>query len=127
MIKEWKFFSCNELKCKGTNEINMDEEFMEKLVSIRDKLNLPMIITSGYRSKEHNEAIGGAKNSPHLQGKAVDIACYGEKAYKIVQLALAEGFTGIGVKQKGTHGARFIHIDTMEVGPLVPRPWIWSY
>ena len=123
----WKFFSDNELKCKGTNEIHMDEEFMEKLVAIRDKLNLPMIITSGYRSKEHNKAIGGAKNSPHLQGKAVDVACYGEKAYKIVQLALAEGFTGIGVKQKGAHGARFIHIDTMEVGPLVPRPWIWSY
>lgn len=123
----WKFFSDNELKCKGTNEIHMDEEFMEKLVAIRDKLNLPMTITSGYRSKEHNKSIGGAKNSPHLHGKAVDIACYGEKAYQIVQLALEEGFTGIGVKQKGTHGARFIHIDTMEVGPLVPRPWIWSY
>ena len=123
----WKFFSDNELKCKGTNEIHMDEEFMEKLVAIRDKLNLPMTITSGYRSKEHNESIGGANNSPHLHGKAVDIACYGEKAYKIVQLALAEGFTGIGVKQKGAHGARFIHIDTMEVGPLVNRPWIWSY
>ena len=123
----WKFFSDNELKCKGTNEIHMDEEFMEKLVAIRDKLNLPMTITSGYRSKEHNKAIGGAKNSPHLQGKAVDIACYGEKAYQIVQLALAEGFTGIGVKQKGAHGSMFIHIDTMEVGPLVPRPWIWSY
>ena len=123
----WKFFSDNELKCKGTNEIHMDEEFMEKLVAIRDKLNLPMTITSGYRSKEHNKAIGGAKNSPHLQGKAVDLACYGEKAYQIVQLALAEGFTGIGVKQKGAHGSRFIHIDTMEVGPLVNRPWIWSY
>ena len=127
MIKEWKFFSENELKCKGTGELDMDEEFMEKLVAIREKLNLPMTITSGYRSKEHNEAIGGAKNSPHIYGKAVDIACHGEKAYKIVQLALEAGFTGIGVKQKGAHGARFIHIDTMEVGPLVPRPWIWSY
>ena len=123
----WKFFSENELKCKGTGELDMDEEFMEKLVAIREKLSAPMTITSAYRDPEHNDRVGGSKSSAHIEGKAVDIACYGEKAFKIVELALAEGFTGIGVKQKGAHGARFIHLDTMEVGPLVPRPWIWSY
>ena len=38
---------------------------------------MPIIITSGYRSEEVNMKCGGAKNSNHLTGCAVDIKCYG--------------------------------------------------
>lgn len=34
-----------------------------------------IIVTSGYRSRAVNAALGGAKNSYHLLGKAVDIKC----------------------------------------------------
>ena len=37
----------------------------------------PIIINSGYRSEEVNMKCGGAKNSNHLTGCAVDIKCYG--------------------------------------------------
>ena len=37
----------------------------------------PIIISSGYRSEEVNRLCGGAKNSNHLTGCAVDIKCYG--------------------------------------------------
>jgi len=127
MHKRWIYFTEDEMRCRGSGNVHMDEDFMTKLVSIRKKLNSPMNITSGYRDPEHNERIGGSKISAHIEGKAVDIACYGDKAFKIVELALAEGFTGIGVSQKGPHGARFIHLDTMEINPSVARPWIWSY
>ena len=33
-----------------------------------------MIINSGYRTLEHNKAIGGAKDSFHMQGIATDIS-----------------------------------------------------
>ena len=122
----WTYFSEDELRCKGTGEIHMDEDFMTKLVALRKELNQPMIITSGYRDGSYNQVIGGAKNSPHLYGKAVDIACHGAKAFKIVKLAIEHGFTGIGVKQHGKHDKRFIHIDTM-TSETHPRPWIWSY
>jgi uncharacterized protein YcbK (DUF882 family) len=84
-----------------------------------------MKITSGYRSKETNLAVGGAENSPHTHGKAVDVAVRGADALKLIQLALQEGFTGIGVSQKGS--SRFIHLDTMDNTPEQPRPTIWSY
>ena len=30
--KRWKYFSEDELRCKGTGEIKMMEEFMDKLI-----------------------------------------------------------------------------------------------
>ena len=126
MHTRWEHFSEDELRCKGTGEIKMDEPFMKKLVALRKKLNQTMSITSGYRHPAHNSVIGGARNSPHLYGKAVDVLCYGKKAYNIIRLGIKYGFTGIGVKQHGPHENRFIHLDTMPNGEH-PRPFVWRY
>ncbi len=39
--------------------------------------DIPIIISSGYRSEEVNQKCGGAKGSNHLTGCAVDIRCLG--------------------------------------------------
>ena len=38
---------------------------------------VPIVISSGFRSEEVNRKCGGAKGSNHLTGCAVDIKCYG--------------------------------------------------
>ena len=123
----WEYFSVDELKCKGTDECEMDEGFMKKLEVLRHEFNEPMIVSSGYRHESYNQVIGGAKNSPHLYGKAVDVVISGKSAYRLMKLAIQHGFTGIGVSQRGPHEKRFLHIDTMENSDTHPRPWIWSY
>ena len=123
----WNYFSVDELKCKGTDECEKDEEFMEKLEALRHEFNEPMIVSSGYRHESYNQVIRGAKNSPHLYGKAVDIVISGKSAYRLMKLSIEHGFTGIGVSQRGPHEKRFLHIDTMENSDTHPRPWIWSY
>jgi hypothetical protein len=40
---------------------------------IRTEFRVPIYISSGYRSKELNKLIGGAKNSQHNTGEAIDI------------------------------------------------------
>jgi uncharacterized protein YcbK (DUF882 family) len=40
---------------------------------VRNILNEPIHINSGYRSKGHNENVHGVKNSQHLLGNAADI------------------------------------------------------
>ena len=124
--KRWEYFTVNELECRGTGECHMQEDFMSMLVNIRREIDRPLIVSSGYRSPEHNAKIGGSANSPHTYGRAVDIVCMGTVAYKLIQIAIKHGMTGIGVAQKGPAENRFIHLDNMNEDSH-PRPWVWSY
>ena len=47
------------------------------LQPLREDIGKPLVITSGYRSKELNDAIGGSGNSQHSKGQAADIECFG--------------------------------------------------
>ena len=54
----------------------------------------PIIINSGYRSPEVNRLAGGAQNSNHLTGCAVDIRCAGKEQmirYAGILLDIADG------------------------------------
>lgn len=51
---------------------NMLELIYYCLQPIRDKLQKPMTITSGYRCSKVNNLVGGANNSQHAKGQAVD-------------------------------------------------------
>lgn len=46
-----------------------------RLEDVRNIVDLPIVINSGYRSPEVNAFVGGSKNSFHLFGRAVDIRC----------------------------------------------------
>jgi uncharacterized protein YcbK (DUF882 family) len=45
------------------------------LEKVRVLLKRPIVITSGFRSKFLNAAVGGSKTSQHMQGLAVDFVC----------------------------------------------------
>ena len=49
------------------------------LEGLRGRWNEPIVINSGYRSPEVNRLAGGAANSNHLTGCAVDIRCAGKE------------------------------------------------
>lgn len=45
---------------------------------LRHRLGCPLYVTSGYRSPEHNAAVGGAKRSEHMDFAAVDFHAGGK-------------------------------------------------
>ena len=82
-----KYFTINELT-QTTHGLNIPNEVefenLKLLVDnvldpARDELKAPIKITSGFRTKEINEIIGGAKNSQHCNGQAADLVCYDNK------------------------------------------------
>lgn len=60
-----------------------DEETIKKIKLLcknvfdkaRAHFDVPMFVSSCFRSPEVNKAIGGAKNSQHMRGEAIDIDC----------------------------------------------------
>jgi uncharacterized protein YcbK (DUF882 family) len=121
----WHHFSHKEMACKGTGECRMSPEFMDTLEVIREEYGKPLTVTSGYRSPKYNTQVSTTgETGPHVQGQAVDIQIRGSDAFKLIQIALSHGITGLGVSQKGL--SRFIHLDCLKP-PDFPRPTCWSY
>lgn len=56
------------------------------LQPIRNLINKPMIITSGYRCQKLNKLIGGKANSQHLSGYAADFKVEGLEVNKLVEI-----------------------------------------
>lgn len=99
-------FKISEFACKdGSDEILISEKLPIVLQAIRDHFNLPVTVNSGYRTKEYNTAIGGAKSSQHCKGTAADIVITGVSPKKVAQYAekLLGGSGGIGLYSGFTH------------------------
>ena len=86
MISDWKHFTFDELIHSDTADRmgidntptgdaidNLDRLVTRVLDKLRDGWGRPIIVTSGYRCKELNATVGGARNSQHLKGQAADI------------------------------------------------------
>lgn len=86
MKSEWMYFTLDELIHSDTADrlgidntptsdaiSNLDALVTNVLDNLRGEWGRPIIVTSGYRCKELNAAVGGTHNSQHLKGQAADI------------------------------------------------------
>jgi hypothetical protein len=81
----------------------------------------PLTVLSGYRTPEWNRKIGGAPNSQHVQGMALDLRpppgmTPDQMAGKLKEWHLYGQLPSLGAV--GTYRS-FIHIDTRRAGRLV--------
>ncbi len=113
-----KYFEIEEFKCRcGCGQADMSEPFLDRLDKARELAGVPFAITSGYRCRTHDEAVGGKGN--HTTGLAADIAAdSGDMRFRIVQSLIEAGFRRVGI------GKDFIHVDDV---PGKPAPTIWLY
>lgn len=116
-----KYFKISEFDSpdvKGSGE-GMNEELLQIIDKARDLFAKPIHINSGMRSVERNALVGGSKNSSHLRGLAIDVACDNSRdRCRLIEIFMLLGINRIGVAKT------FIHIDN---DPEKDADVIWVY
>lgn len=84
----------------------MQRSTLLKLDEARHIADIPFFITSGFRTKRHNQRVGGVNSSSHTTGHAIDISVTSSaQRFKIFNSLVKAGFKRIGVSRN------FIHAD----------------
>jgi uncharacterized protein YcbK (DUF882 family) len=125
---EWvkiKRFQRHEFKAPE----RMGFEFMLWLDYLAAKANVPIVIVSSHRTKEHNRSVGGAEDSAHVDNicEAVDIKKHATLSdpnwnygrAQIVMNAILTGCKRLGIYPNGN-----IHLDMTHDRRPAPRIWI---
>lgn len=81
-----RYFTWDELTRTSTGLANQPDERQQRalielcthvLDPLRERLDRPITINSGFRSPAVNQAVGGSRTSQHLRGEAADIVISG--------------------------------------------------
>ena len=95
---------------EGDGYRNVQPEVWTKLTIVARRMSKTFTINSGYRSPQYNDQVGGAKNSSHKSGLAIDVSMSGmsdEDIRKFIRTASQEGFMGVAYYS----GSNFVHLD----------------
>lgn len=112
-----KYFSRSELECRGYQrgvgccnglpDDGMNAELMNKLDALREAVQRPVYVTSGYRCPIHNSKVSYATLSFHTKGMAVDIYCDGMMVDELADKAVDIGFRGV----ERNYDMDYVHVD----------------
>lgn len=103
-----KHFRAKEFKTGNCNFVIVSTMLLNVLDSLRDKIGEPIYINSGYRTPEHNKAVGGATLSYHMYGMAADIWTVKHTPKQLYDILdeMLEGWGGLELHDT------FVHVDT---------------
>ena len=107
-------FSLWEFKCRDGTEVPDEymenvKELAENLQVLRDYIQKPIMVISGYRSPTYNRKIKGARRSQHLFAKAGDLIVKGmtpDEVKEAIVYLIKEGRMkkgGVGLYTHFTH------------------------
>jgi hypothetical protein len=84
----------------------------------------PLIVTSAYRSRELNRAVGGVTSSDHCMGQAADVVCPAYGTPHAVAKALVPQLNELGIGQialEGVRGKQWLHLSTRVPAKTIDR------
>lgn len=90
-------------------DTRIEKSLSDKVSSLQGTFGKKLTVISGFRDQQRNKSVGGASNSAHTRGNAVDVRFDGgvEETVKLINLASKAGIGGIGVYRPG-----LLHLDT---------------
>lgn len=115
-----KYFTELEMRIDGAtpehiklNAYNVAEKVMDPL---REFIKKPITINSWYRSLEYNKQVGGAKNSQHTLGEAIDFVVKGMTIEEIYASIIKMKITFDQLILEYGNGTTWVHISLKRVG-----------
>ena len=109
-------FHIDEFKCRDGSDVPKEyienvRTLCENLQVIRETVDQPIRVISGYRTPDYNKKIKGAKKSQHMLAKAADIRIRGMSPRKV--RAVIIGLIKKGQISSGGVGLyrTFVHYD----------------
>ena len=102
----YRYFTDNDFR-RATPQCSIDDmhpELLERLDVARFHADIPFVITSAYRTEQHELSKGRAGTSSHTLGRAVDIrASHSRERYYVLRGLMAAGFNRIGINRNSIH------------------------
>ena len=118
----------NDLPLELVSAVKATADMLERIrayLSEKPGHDVPIIVTSWYRSPALNAAVGSSATSDHLKGCAVDIVAPAFGSPKSIAVALAPmvGVLGIGqlISEFPDSGNGWVHVSTRIPEKLVNR------
>jgi len=97
-------FNLREYASPDTGEVKIDSRLVTIVQLVRYRMGCKVIVTSGYRTPEHNHKVGGALESLHLEGLAVDVTPEDKNLVKLFEIAAEfEEVRGLGIYKNHVH------------------------
>jgi zinc D-Ala-D-Ala carboxypeptidase len=128
-----KNFNKSEFACKDKCGFDDIKPNLVKLIqTIRDYINVGIIIESGCRCKKKNTAVGGVSNSAHLRGEASDIYTTKHSARELIVIIKKMYDEGLLPELqysycpgKGKPGTRTVHVG-VDIVSKEKRPRVFN-
>lgn len=73
LIQDTDNFKISKFACRCCGKLKLSTALLYLAQMLRTIVGLPLLVNSGYRCEKHNKAVGGADDSRHLHGDAVDL------------------------------------------------------
>jgi hypothetical protein len=103
-------YDFEDLACPHCHAIVYDVRFIFQFLVFQGQVQNLVGPTSYYRCPVYNASVGGAKNSRHLEGRAMDFVIYGVAPDNVVSAARYAGMTTILYYPLDKHW----HLDNVE-------------
>lgn len=100
-------FACND----GSDEIKIDLDLIPLIQRFREYVESGVGFNSAYRTPSYNKRVGGASQSYHIYGRALDIPFSSSYKYLTSVDKMCSFFNSLGLKGIIKYGT-FIHVDT---------------
>lgn len=120
-------FKLYEFASPGTDRVLYSTYIVDWLEKIRSHFGGSITVTSAYRTSIYNRSVGGASNSAHIYGQAVDFKVFDSRGALVNSKDVCLWLEEVGYPYSIGYIASATHLDNRYTNRIIefPRPYVF--